>query len=67
MKLNFFDRRNSQRNTSLLFEKMEGRLNVDLKNRLKLDVFLKSYIYSEREDFAASFYNKNSILMFFSK
>ena len=67
MKLNFFDRRNSQLNTSLLFEKMGGKLNVDFKNRLKLDLFLKSYIYSERGDFAASFYNKNSILMFFSK
>ena len=65
MKLNFFDRRNSQLNTSLLFEKMGGRLNVDFKNRLKLDLFLKSYIYSERGEFAASFYNKNSILMFF--
>ena len=67
IKLNFFDRRDSQLNTSLLFEKMGGRLNVDFKNRLKLDLFLKSYIYSERGDFAASFYNKNSILMFFSK
>ena len=67
IKLNFHDRRNSQLNTSLLFEKMVGRLNVDLKNRLKSDLFLKSYIYSERGDFAASFYNKNSILMFFSK
>ena len=46
---------------------MGGRLNVDFKNRLKSDLFLKSYIYSERGDFAASFYNKNSILMFFSK
>ena len=46
---------------------MGGRLNVDFKNRLKLDLFLKSYIYSERGDFAASFYNKNSFLMFFSK
>ena len=67
MKLNFFDRRDSQLNTSLLFEKMGGRLNVDFKNRLKLDLFLKSYIYSERGDFAVSFYNKNSILMVFSK
>ena len=56
MKLNLFDRRNSQLNTSLLFEKMGGRLNVDFKNRLKPDLFLKSYIYSERGDFAASFY-----------
>ena len=67
IKLNFFDRRDSQLNTSLLFEKMGGKLNVDFKNRLKPDLFLKSYIYSERGDFAASFYNKNSILMFFSK
>ena len=67
IKLNFLDRRNSQLNTSLLFGKMWGRLNVDFKNRLKSDLFLKSYIYSERGDFAASFYNKNSILMFFSK
>ena len=44
-----------------------ARLNVDFKNRLKSDLFLKIYIYSERGDFAASFYNKNSILMFFSK
>ena len=67
IKLNFLDRRNSQLNTSLLFEKMGGRLNVDFKNQLKPDLFLKSYIYSERGDFAASFYNKNSILIFFSK
>ena len=67
IKLNFFDRRNSQLNTSFLFEKMGGRLNVDFKNQLKPDLFLKSYIYSKRGDFAASFYNKNSILMFFSK
>ena len=58
IKLNFFDRRNSQLNTSLLLEKMGGRLNVDFKNRPKPDLFLKSYIYSERGDFAASFYNK---------
>ena len=44
-----------------------GRLNVDFKSRLKLDLFFKSYIYSERGNFAASFYNKNSILMFFPK
>ena len=44
---------------------MEGRLNVDFKSRLKLDLFLRSYIYSERGKFAASFYNKNSILVFF--
>ena len=54
-------------NTSLLFEKMGGRLNVDFKNRLKFDLLLRSYIYSERGNFAASFYNKNSILMFFPK
>ena len=65
IKLNFFDRRNSQLNTSVLFEKMGGRLNVDFKNRLKLDLFLKSYIYSKRGDFAASYYNKNLILIFF--
>ena len=46
---------------------MGGRLNVDFKSRLKLDLFLRSYIYSERGDFAASFYNTNSILMFFPK
>ena len=54
-------------NTSFFFEKMGGRLNVDFKSRLKLDLFLKGYIYSERGKFAASFYNKNSILIFFSK
>ena len=46
---------------------MGGRLNVGFKSRLKLDLFLRSYIYSERGNFAASFYNKNSILMFFPK
>ena len=46
---------------------MGGRLNVDFKSRFKLDLFLRSYIYSERGKFAASFYNKNSILMFFPK
>ena len=46
---------------------MGGRLNVDFKSRLKFDLFLRSYIYSERGDFAASFYNKNSILVFFPK
>ena len=49
IKLNFFDRRNSQLNTSLLFEKMGGRLNVDFKNRLKLDLFLK-VIYILKEE-----------------
>ena len=44
---------------------MGGRLNVGFKSRLKLGLFLRSYIYSERGKFAASFYNKNSILMFF--
>ena len=34
---------------------------------LKLGLFLRSSIYSERGKFAASFYNKNSILMFFPK
>ena len=63
----FFDRRDSQLNTSLFFEKMGGRLNVDFKSRLKLDRFLRSYIYSERGKFAASFFSKNSILMFFPK
>ena len=44
---------------------MGCRLNVGFKSRLKLGLFLGSYIYSERGDFAASFYNTNSILMFF--
>ena len=46
---------------------MGSRLNVDFKSRLKLDLFLRSYIYSERGKFAASFYNTNSILMLFPK
>ena len=46
---------------------MRGRLNVGFKSRLKLGLFLRSYIYSERGKFAASFYNKNSILVFFPK
>ena len=46
---------------------MGGRLNVDFKSRLKLGPFLRSYIYSERGKFAASFENNNSILMFFPK
>ena len=46
---------------------MGGRLNAGFKSRLKFDLFLRSYIYSERGDFAASFYNTNSILMFFPK
>ena len=47
---------------------MASRLNVDFNSRLKFDpFFLKSYIYSERGKFAASFENKNSILMFFPK
>ena len=46
---------------------MGGRLNVGFKSRLKLGLLLRSYIYSERGDFAASFYNTNSILMFFPK
>ena len=54
-------------NTSFFFEKMGDRLNVDFKSRLKLGLFLRSYIYSERGKFAASFYNKNSILMFSPK
>ena len=46
---------------------MGDRLNVYFKSRLKLGLFLRSYIYSERGDFAASFYNTNSILMLFPK
>ena len=46
---------------------MGNKLNADLKSRLKLGLFLRSYIYSERGKFAASFENKNSILMFFPK
>ena len=44
---------------------MGGRLNIYLENHLKFDLFLKIYIYSERGKFSASFYNKNSVLMFF--
>ena len=46
---------------------MGGRLDVGFKSRSKLGFFLRSYIYSERGKFAASFYNTNSILMFFPK
>ena len=46
---------------------MGGRLNVGFESRLKIGLFLRSYIYSKRGDFAASFYNTNSILMFFPK
>ena len=46
---------------------MGGRRSVGFKSRLKFGLFLRSYIYSERGNFAASFYDLNSILMFFPK
>ena len=50
---------------SLFSENMGGGLKVDFESHLKLDSFSKSYIYSERGNFATSFYNKDSISMFF--
>ena len=57
--------RNSKHHFSLMI--MGGRLKVDFESHLKLDSFSKSYIYSERGNFAASFYNKNSISYIFWK
>ena len=44
---------------------MGDRLNCYFESRLKLDPFCQNYIYSERGIFAASFHNKNSLLMLF--
>ena len=44
-----------------------GRLKVYFESHLKLDLFSKSDLHFERENFAASFYNKNSILIYFFK
>ena len=57
--------RNSTHDFSSKKWRGRGRLNVYLESRLKLDLFSKNYMYSERGNFAPSFYNKNSLLMFF--
>ena len=74
LELRFFDMTETRNSTYHFSPKKSGgggdgnRLNVYFKSRLKLDLFSKNYIYILKEEiFAPSFYNKNSLLMFFPK
>ena len=48
-------------------KKIGGRLNVYFESRLKLDIFSRNSIYSERVNFSASFYNKKLTFDVFSE
>ena len=48
-------------------EKRDSRIEVYLESLPKFGLFPKSYIYSERGSFSASFHVKNSISIFLQK